>query len=1119
MDRREKPSITPAIKSVFRADVPPKALTDKTDAFGHRDYASTVASAAAEAEAPFTLALFGPWGVGKTTILEEVGRRLPSNCSFAIFDAWRYQGDALRRSFLSEVSRQLTDRNELPGYDRESALEELTTPISTVRPAGLMFRRENAIRAVVSASFVFLLVFLALRLGFKVGKSVLGSAISAVVTLAVFLLGSVGQIFDIKYETVTRPRVEDPERFTEKFEDLLAHLSSDRLVIAIDNLDRCPPERIEEVFDTLNTFLEPAGAVGRAQGLSAKLKSKRAGGAKKEAVFIVAADDEALKRHLEARERRASGRRPDVGHYADEYLRKIFKAAIPIKPLLDADMRSYVETELKRFFEARDVRTTDQVALVEITAAALKGNPRRVRQFVNNMELRIRLIKTREDSTRIAEELSKNILVVAKLTLLEEEWPTSYEMIARDPRVLDEWHAKQLDGDLSGVPAEDRDDPAFRAFLNVSRGIRSPYLPAFISLKQSKEELLLPRFSDFRDALIAGNADALAEVMADADDETSLRYAQQLLPLFQQEAARGYVDAARSIVERAVAEPHLTRHTSILDSLLREAARNYEVRPQLRLADPRPIFSEGQRLSAEEFGLLVDPFTDLAAFKEEGNERLAQVIEALAAAASKLPNKARRAVRESLATDEVSSSFGEYLPLAKSDPTLLPTEAGGKALDAFAAEPDVVSPAFEVLRLWFGEERPSEQQDRFASLVGQPIVSLGQAGGGSEEEQKAVAEMVAVASRLPSITDGTAEAVMTNLQQAMGSGTLSVALLPSSLDLAGSLANRRHDGSNLVEPLVTGFSSQDPDGLIEYAFDLGEDVAPPLKGQILPQLSQHVSAVQNLGRQERAAAAILRILPDDERGFLSAAIEDCARRDDFVAVGALIEAHRGVLGEGLSKIVSTLLERARQLGSTGADAIVRLLELAESMSDDQRDDLRSLIRDAMTELVSTTGTIDQLRSVIDRAEETRAFGADYDLLVREIWDAVKGQSDPQQPLLEFVIERFGRLDKDRRAALITQFGNWLTQNPHLRIRLSELAARISDPKAREREQLVEKIIDAERLESEPSTRTPMLKAAEIIAGAPRAARARNRLLERLKALEQGSDADRVVWRSMTDENS
>jgi hypothetical protein len=293
-------------------------------------------------------------------------------------------------------------------------------------------------------------------------------------------------------------------------------------------------------------------------------------------------------------------------------------------------------------------------------------------------------------------------------------------------------------------------------------------------------------------------------------------------------------------------------------------------------------------------------------------------------------------------------------------------------------------------------------------------------------------------------------------------------------------------------------------------------MAPHLKGQILPQLRSQVSAMDNLDRQKRAAAAILRIVPKDEGGFLRAGIMDCARNDDVDAVETLVETYRDVLGDYVREIITALLERAQQLRPGGAHVMSLLVSLAGSMSTDQRHQLRGQLRDSMTTLVSTAGALDQLRPVLDRAGTEEVFASDYELLVREIWDVVKGQPDPQLPLLEFVLEHFDRLDVDRREAVITQFGNWLTQHSHLRTRLPEFAARIPDPKAREREQLVEAIIDGERLESEPNTRTAMLKAAESLAG-PRTSRASKRLKERIGALEDGSDADQAVWRQMTAE--
>ena len=60
----------------------PERLDEDSDAFGHRDYAQAVAQTLTDAPAPFAVGIFGPWGVGKSTIIGEVRRRLPDHVGF-----------------------------------------------------------------------------------------------------------------------------------------------------------------------------------------------------------------------------------------------------------------------------------------------------------------------------------------------------------------------------------------------------------------------------------------------------------------------------------------------------------------------------------------------------------------------------------------------------------------------------------------------------------------------------------------------------------------------------------------------------------------------------------------------------------------------------------------------------------------------------------------------------------------------------------------------------------------------------------------------------------------------------------------------------------------------------
>src|SRR5436190_3681831 len=98
---------------LFRADTPPPDLEGDKDAFGHKAYATALASALLEAESPFTFGLFAPFGLGKTTIIEEIERQVRPEAAMVVFDAWRYEGDTLRRHFLRDAGRQLERHGSL----------------------------------------------------------------------------------------------------------------------------------------------------------------------------------------------------------------------------------------------------------------------------------------------------------------------------------------------------------------------------------------------------------------------------------------------------------------------------------------------------------------------------------------------------------------------------------------------------------------------------------------------------------------------------------------------------------------------------------------------------------------------------------------------------------------------------------------------------------------------------------------------------------------------------------------------------------------------------------------------------------------------------------------------
>jgi len=66
---------------------------------------------------PLTIGLFGRWGSGKSSIIKTLSERLAkkntnNSVKTVIYDAWKYSGDAFRRSFLLELKDQLNLKRE-----------------------------------------------------------------------------------------------------------------------------------------------------------------------------------------------------------------------------------------------------------------------------------------------------------------------------------------------------------------------------------------------------------------------------------------------------------------------------------------------------------------------------------------------------------------------------------------------------------------------------------------------------------------------------------------------------------------------------------------------------------------------------------------------------------------------------------------------------------------------------------------------------------------------------------------------------------------------------------------------------------------------------------------------
>jgi hypothetical protein len=1049
-----------------------------TDAFGHSDYARAAADILVGEETPLTLGLFGPWGLGKTWIVEQIGRSIGDRAAFAYFDVWRYEGDALRRQFLRSLAAQLHPAEA--NFDPATELKDLDEGRTEKAERLTGFRSEAFLETALRCAIAGIVAFLLLRV---VGSSsfhdkhgtVRDIVISVFLTLLLFALTPLTQVFRVTEVTVTKSRLEDPEHFTERFATLLTRLKKNRLVIAIDNLDRCSPQRVEELLATIKTYLEPLGQSKRPWLLARIFRREPIS---KEAVFVIAADDEALRRHLEAKEKAASGGRTDkeIAQYVDEYLRKFFSTTLRIRPILDDDIRVYTDAELAEFSSVNQLKDVTRVALVEMVAAALAGTPRRIKQFGNNLDARLRVIRERELSGRIDPPISSNVLMIAKLAILEEEWPKSFRSLQDNPRAIDDWQRSIVEGSSFEFP---EDDDAFRRFISVSRDIRADNLGAFISLKQSEDELRLPQFADFRVALVQGDAEKLREIV-DSNPEQATEYARRVPGVLEEELRNRYLDGARAVVEAVCGVESLAAEQGVVRDVLRRAAGDPNLRKSLRTARAEPLFVASRLLAEGDRALILEPFLDLAGFLAEGSNSLADVISAFASMSDALPVTTRRALKSALDVSEISEHFETITPLAARDANLVPTSVARAAVEDFAGASVARSPSFQLLTYWLGGVSGMDDLDSlFLRSVGTLVASQQatlRTEGNAETSADLLGELDLGLQRLTSASPEAVQEFVAAVNVALSNWEPQ--LHSRVIEVVGAVTRLSPPvGAETIERLVTEYFAMSPDQAIEWVSDAGQALAPTLRGIVLQQLSLQVYANKDL--RDKALDAIALLDPAGDTGTFVDTLQQALQRNLFLTTRTAVTRYPALVGGRTNALIDTALDQVEATSSSDAlgRGIQFLTSVADDLSADQRNRLRTRLADGLES--DDESIVAEVAESLEKLD-SGSFQAELKELTKVAFGRLRQGGTPLLPIVRLVAAHLELLETSERNAFVTVLAS-LIGDPEAGAEAIAAANTLPALPPRQREQLVQALVDAEVLEPDIDKRADLLRAATRVA--------------------------------------
>ncbi|NCP86496.1 MAG: hypothetical protein CO094_02975 [Anaerolineae bacterium CG_4_9_14_3_um_filter_57_17] len=332
-------------------------LRDDDPAYFHfDDFAVTLARLVADknTRTPLTIGVSGAWGSGKTTLLKRVrkmldqaasggenpfaGKTAPGRfraCKTVWFNAWKYRQE---EELLAALVRVIVQ-----AMKKERFLTKIRVGLEDPEQPGYDF----------PAMFLNSL---------KVDFGVLGLQFDPQKHKDISPIKSHSAFFD---------------HFDEAFERLLAlwvHGAPERkidekrgaLVIFIDDLDRCMPEKTVQVLEAIKLFVDKTGCV-----------------------FVLGADagivQDAVKKYY--------SEKSVTGENAEDYLEKIIQLRFNLPPISTDKMDGFVRQQLPKDSPlSKHWRTV---------AEGAGGNPRKVKTFLNDVNLRWAMWKNSGDGLKV----------------------------------------------------------------------------------------------------------------------------------------------------------------------------------------------------------------------------------------------------------------------------------------------------------------------------------------------------------------------------------------------------------------------------------------------------------------------------------------------------------------------------------------------------------------------------------------------------------------------------------------------------------------------------------------------------------------------------------------------
>jgi hypothetical protein len=366
-------------------------------ALGFKQYAHALKGIIEDSDAQFAVGIFGKWGSGKTTLMRHIESVLDRERTIPIqFVAWRYEKEEHLIIPLLDTLREGLTRWADDHQDRRDVAIKTASTVGKV------------MTSIIAGFGVKAGIQNALELSFDANRSL-----------------SKWEQFKREEEDARVSRSPYHASFRalqETFEEFARANPERRIVVFVDDLDRCLPKGALQVLESMKLFFDFKGFV-----------------------FVVGLDQSIVEWYVDAELRRdypTDSTQVAQSPRGADYVKKIIQVPFALQPVslgqVEDFLTSFINDAKLPLDQQAELRETVRPHL-DILLQQTGVNPRDIKRFVNTYTL----------SRKIWPNLDKNVILAVQTIGLQRDWSTVNRALIANPEEFVSALRDRVNGDAS----------------------------------------------------------------------------------------------------------------------------------------------------------------------------------------------------------------------------------------------------------------------------------------------------------------------------------------------------------------------------------------------------------------------------------------------------------------------------------------------------------------------------------------------------------------------------------------------------------------------------------------------------------------------------------------------